>query len=890
MLTFAQTPGNSNQAVYVIRMKLDTSTVYVSTKELSFLSENLLLKNSFRRVLKSLNLETGGTIGFYSNIQFSFINHSDNSVFSAFMNAIFPATDIILFNRLLDIGFCWNDATSVNDITWFQGYFIKNYSINSAINIQCIERPVLDLKLIPRNKLQHTIEDYLSYFPDSREFKIGEILPLTYGRFTFDTLTTYNHQFPQSSPLAPILEIKYRVFDYFVSEDQIHTFLYLDRRARQSTDSSIPTGNTDSDIYYYDDVFGLYQPAYLFNTSTDAVLSDGIQEDNFAHFLLSAPIRSNYVLYTDPAFWFTAYDDDDSGITFNLNDISNMDESKYVDLATGANMRLKFVKDSYDSFKHLTEYNSNTKTWFMLYVENLDEDGIGADLHFIRGGLDYNISTWAIAAGTKQVIYLHIPQTIGAGPTFDLADSWDALLNGIFYIDNVTSSGTPSLRIYSAWMIVSKIEMKNAVRGKIQISSSIRNSGERPGRAAKVLDRPDLSADDQQFFIGLIGRKFRSWIDRASNSLAVTDVIEHPVYLIESLLRDEIHTEKNLIVSSVTADDPETILEIESLAINQADYYNGAYFYHLNSGVYYLVNDYDNTTNLLTIANPSQDIITAGDLGFLFNVDINLDAENFDDVAINFRPDWIVRRHFGTEESSDDILESLAFDLFCLLDRNSMTSYRLKPIEKKNLADAIFNNPLKADGDAMIKVNFTDPSFLNNRFELDYNFDYATNTYKSRFTIDKNNCSDAAMDAEYKTLCKNVEEKYRVKDNPWIGSSKNHYDASTVRELMKLIIRWKTFIHGLIEYHGDLETHGKYAVGDQVKIDYKVKVPTKINKYASFIITHREDYDINSVPKIRFEMIQTINKDGIADNALMDRDGNFLKDRDNNYIYARWTS
>ena len=171
------------------------------------------------------------------------------------------------------------------------------------------------------------------------------------------------------------------------------------------------------------------------------------------------------------------------------------------------------------------------------------------------------------------------------------------------------------------------------------------------------------------------GRMFGAWVDLLrDNGYNENDLIECPPYVIESFIRDEINTVRDLQIDTVTQDADTTYVTINALQ-NPYDV----------TTLYYLSNFHNVTTNTVyEISNFVSKVIeivgidlgmTAGDNCFLSNLTPNaIDVSTFDAVGNTTngtRKDWVFARSFFKQEKSEEVLDQMCFESHCKLFKSS---------------------------------------------------------------------------------------------------------------------------------------------------------------------------------------------------------------------------
>lgn len=121
------------------------------------------------------------------------------------------------------------------------------------------------------------------------------------------------------------------------------------------------------------------------------------------------------------------------------------------------------------------------------------------------------------------------------------------------------------------------------------------------------------------------------------NGLNADDLIENPSGIIESLERDEIHAERDLILDyNVTTSDIIISGAVNSTPLRSTvnDYYNNAYIVNVTKNERYLITDYVGSTRTLTVWG-SPVAWVAGNKCYIKNIKCEIDANSFDVVGAN---------------------------------------------------------------------------------------------------------------------------------------------------------------------------------------------------------------------------------------------------------------
>ena len=113
-----------------------------------------------------------------------------------------------------------------------------------------------------------------------------------------------------------------------------------------------------------------------------------------------------------------------------------------------------------------------------------------------------------------------------------------------------------------------------------------------------------------------------------SNAYSVNDLIENPVFVVESLFTDELWTERDLIIDSASTVYI-TFNTLTPLRIMKADYYNGSLLVNVTQNARYTVLD-DNGSGVLTLDTIPSPSWNANDKCYIKNIQRHIDTDSFD--------------------------------------------------------------------------------------------------------------------------------------------------------------------------------------------------------------------------------------------------------------------
>lgn len=139
------------------------------------------------------------------------------------------------------------------------------------------------------------------------------------------------------------------------------------------------------------------------------------------------------------------------------------------------------------------------------------------------------------------------------------------------------------------------------------------------------------------------------------NTYNIDGLIESSSGVIESLIRDEILTERDLVIDSVVTN----VIEFVTLTpLNSSvdDFYNGAYLVNVTKNERYIVIDYVGSTKKLTLSSAPTGW-AAGNFCYLKNIQANIDTNSFDVIGAG-----IVESGTTTSTSAGKLIDSTQTD------------------------------------------------------------------------------------------------------------------------------------------------------------------------------------------------------------------------------------
>ena len=367
-------------------------------------------------------------------------------------------------------------------------------------------------------------------------------------------------------------------------------------------------------------------------------------------------------------------------------------------------------------------------------------------------------------------------------------------------------------------------------------------------------------------FIECQGREYGRWIDHqkaadASKNRTMGDVegdlIECPVYIIESILRDELFVERDLRMTS-SADTTHFIglgsVGVGAVLSRTDDYYNYAELYQAgNTAARANVTDYvGSTAGFVTTAATG---MTSGVNYFLTNIrgDYKIDYATFDVIGNTTdgkRKDWKFARSINTKQSIQALINELLFESHCIMfeaadEDTGESQIKIKALDKASVTEyGTLATPLKATETGKVEqvsCSLTPLANVYTSFELFYHYDYGKGDYTKRILVDKNGYSNPSggttLTDEHQNLCKFAEDTYRI-SNPFTYASNWIYDDATAEFFLDKKVRWFTEQRLKVKWTTQLAAV-LYEVGDQGFISYNHGLPEEYKYQGTTAESHK---------------------------------------------------
>jgi hypothetical protein len=825
MRTQSMSPSWDNKLIWIVEINLDSSYWYFSdtqdkiTLNGTDFDGKVIFKDSFSELENQCNIVNGGSFGQVGNFTFSLARWNNYTGIKNFFNDLYPQTSKpLLTAKTVRIGYLWyNGSNTLADITWEATYYIQDYSFpnDSELKIVCYAKDELSAKQIPPYVVQKDFDNGISYFLDAPDESYGKILPIIYGDFS-----TLNLDYETFS-LAPAIQISkgnyYKVCSHICKEVSAGGYLYEYLDAVQtvmelSASSPVTTNNRSGHAIYLvgraESVKGRLKliPRGYITGGTDYQNAIDKDSDSYATLAVSDTIKwALSARLSDSQFGLF------NGIRTDCNFIVKWD-------ASGGNV------------------NASVAYWHLEFgvysslVATVSSAGSGNTINYYFGDGNYD---FASNQAKRDDVAHWTPNELEA---LEL------------HISNLgTSSGTMQLKhCYFDFQNLTKYWMdKKTTVGRTS------NVGQRGFYERR--ERPQIeNFIEDNVYTAVKGYMVDIWsgLGTRTSGIATDDLIEVPALIIESLIRDEICVERDLVIDSIsTADIVFSTLTPLNNTIN--DFYNTSILVNVTRNERYFVSDYVGATRTLTLdTTPSG--WSANDKCYLKNVDCHIDITSFD--AIQKRQidnGWEFARVLNQQQDSQAILNQLLFESFCMIVKSN-NEYKLIDLATGSNAGTL-EEPIWENGSPLFSTELTPFNNIYTDFTLNYGYDYAKKIYSKRIFVNKNGSSNAYLTtAGLETYCSNAEIDYKIKrkyeyNADWVQ------DDDTANFVLESMVKWLTYQRMVVSGGYDCEPYLQFETGDRMLIDFDFMIPTVKNDSQEFIIMSKNIDPIKK--KIQFNLV-----------------------------------
>jgi len=358
----------------------------------------------------------------------------------------------------------------------------------------------------------------------------------------------------------------------------------------------------------------------------------------------------------------------------------------------------------------------------------------------------------------------------------------------------------------------------------------------------------------------LKGRTFGAWIDLSgrSNSFDEGDLIENPVYVIESVIRDMLSCEYDLVVSNVdSASGGEIVFNGSSHALinTSNDYYNNAYLVNIDQNWTKKITNHTGSFKVLDFGTSLSGVVAVGDRCYITNIKGNdlIDESVFDTTATS-RSSWKVSLCLDNQIEGYSLIDQLAYECQCSVYKVN-GQYRIKPIGAGTSVGTLSKPLIEKGGNPLIDIVLSSVEDIYTEFVVNYAFLPQENKYFKSLTCDKNESNHTDLTSTYRGYCGSAESNYKLSRRLEVNLD-FIYDEDTAIAFMQRLIKEKTFQRLIVGYIGDVKNHIKYEKGDLVLINYSDKIPTSKNNSTQFLITKAEPSFKRGSAEVKFKLVE----------------------------------
>lgn len=342
-----------------------------------------------------------------------------------------------------------------------------------------------------------------------------------------------------------------------------------------------------------------------------------------------------------------------------------------------------------------------------------------------------------------------------------------------------------------------------------------------------------------------------SWAyNRTSQDLSTS--IETPEYIIESLLREEIYVERDILITAVTTSGSFKLIQCNDLKSEVDDYYNGAYILNHKTTIEFGIKVLDYVASTKTLYIDSSYGEPSGYIS-LSNINPNINTASFDlsgNSVTGLRKDWKMSNSILSVTSSDNIFSSICNEAFIWLCKDE-SGYRIITDDPSNIAGT-FQYHIAKKGIIDMQISYTPASEICTDFKLHYYYSYGRASYLKELSVNPKSASVASLN-DYITVCADAEQNYRV-SKKWEYSADWIRDDATALAYLIKIINQHTRQLLIASFKGDLQNHLKYVIGDKVLIYMPSVLPDTIN-YSKVFMIFSKKININS-STVEFGLIE----------------------------------
>lgn len=328
--------------------------------------------------------------------------------------------------------------------------------------------------------------------------------------------------------------------------------------------------------------------------------------------------------------------------------------------------------------------------------------------------------------------------------------------------------------------------------------------------------------------------------------------ISKSAYIAESILRDEIFVERQLTVTTKTST---TVLRASGLKNSTDDYYVGAIYHNIDTGIRKVIVAYTGATKEFTISGADASVAVS-DRIFFTNIqgDAKIHKQSFQ-YTVEGGYSAECARSINTQMNAYDILNSICFESFGML-TTTQGKYKFTPLTDTPSV-ATWTNPLKdlSTGDYLVVGGLTPLQNVYTEFILHYKFNYGAGVYDKTVSVSPTGYTSGFTLSGEQTKCSDAQNNYKL-NNRWEYSANWVGTDSDADAFLTSVVNWYTKQRTWIRWGGDFGNYIKYEIGDIVLLNLAGYIPDSLNNSAKFLIYGKEISFAKGSPQVIFELIE----------------------------------
>jgi len=328
--------------------------------------------------------------------------------------------------------------------------------------------------------------------------------------------------------------------------------------------------------------------------------------------------------------------------------------------------------------------------------------------------------------------------------------------------------------------------------------------------------------------------------------------ISRAAYVAESILRDEIFVERQLTVTTKTST---TVLRASGLKNSTDNYYVGAIYHNIDTGIRKVIVAYTGSTKEFTISGADASVAVT-DRIFITNIqgDAKIHKQSFQ-YTVESGYAAVCARSVNVQMNAYDLLSSICYESFGVL-ATTQGKYKFVPLDDY-LSVATWTNPLKdlETGDYLVQGGLTPLQNVYTEFVLHYKFNYGTGVYDKTVSVSPTGYTTGFTLSGEQTKCLDAQNNYKL-NNRWEYSASWVGTDSDADVFLTKIVNWLTKQRTWIRWGGDFGNYIKYEIGDIVLLNLAGYIPDSLNNSAKFLIYSKEVSFAKGSPQVIFELIE----------------------------------